>query len=154
MTKPNGWTGEQMRVMADELAHDLGGEGRYSKALRQAANDLEVKERFAGFYKVVEECGELLTVMGKLGPFPSGDHPDGAGHLYPRIQDELADVRAATKYFARHGGFNVAAIDAREANKVNRFEGWGLTGLRGDDQIDVKARAALSAAKGERDGCE
>lgn len=149
MTKPNGWTGEQMLEMASSL-DKLNSRGHADAAsmLRQAADHLKTTERFAGFFKVVEECGELLTVMGKLGPFPSGDHPDGAGHLYPRIQDELADVRAATKYFARHGGFNVAAIDAREANKVSRFEGWGLTGLRGNDQVDAKARAALSAAGG------
>jgi hypothetical protein len=31
----------QLRQMADELSHDAGGEGRYSVALRQAADDAE-----------------------------------------------------------------------------------------------------------------
>jgi NTP pyrophosphatase (non-canonical NTP hydrolase) len=92
---------------------------------------------YRGFYKLVEEMGELLTVLGKLGPFPSGKHPDGAGDLRARIQDELADVMAAARYFAKEGNFSHSELDKRAASKVAKFNEWGLTGIATADQIDA-----------------
>jgi NTP pyrophosphatase (non-canonical NTP hydrolase) len=87
------------------------------------------QDRWLGIYKVLEECGELTTVLGKLGPYPDGNHPDGAGNLVDRMQDELADVIAASTYFAKKNGLDVAYINARVAKKLATYEEWVLTGI-------------------------
>lgn len=44
----------QLRQMADDLARDLGGDGMYSEALRQAADDCEDAERYRQFLKLLD----------------------------------------------------------------------------------------------------
>jgi len=82
---------------------------------------------FKGYYKLVEEMGECLTVLGKLGPFPDGEHPDGNGHLYDRLRDELADVEAAVAYFRETNGLHDDGERFKE--KLEKFRHWGLTGI-------------------------
>jgi NTP pyrophosphatase (non-canonical NTP hydrolase) len=55
--------------------------------------------KYRSLFKLAEECGELVQVLGKIGVFPEGDHPDGRGHLHDRVKDEIADVAAALQYF-------------------------------------------------------
>jgi hypothetical protein len=40
----NRYPPHQLRQMADDLAHDLGGDGMYSQALRQASDDAEFRQ--------------------------------------------------------------------------------------------------------------
>lgn len=84
-----------------------------------------------GIGKLTEEIGELQQVIGKLIPFPTGDHPDGGPPLRLRLIDELADVRAALTYFA---GQNLTKEECsylmeRCGRKVLLFERWGLSGI-------------------------
>jgi NTP pyrophosphatase (non-canonical NTP hydrolase) len=85
------------------------------------------KRVFRGFFKLQEEMGELNQVMGKLGPFPDGKHPDGAKNLMKRLADEIADVRAAIDYFVGVNGIPVD--DDRHKEKLKKFTKWGLTGI-------------------------
>ena len=55
--------------------------------------------QWRGIHKLTEEIGELGQVIGKLGEFPSGNHPDGGPQLRQRLEEELADVEAAILYF-------------------------------------------------------
>lgn len=85
----------------------------------------------AGYFKIVEEMGECLAVLGKLGPFPKEDHPDGVGPVRPRLLLEIADVEAALRYFKMK---NLTAeereyLEGRVVFKLKRFNQWGLTGL-------------------------
>lgn len=82
-----------------------------------------------GIFKIVEESGELLQVLGKMGPFPDGDHPDGAGDLKIRAEREVADLYAALDYFVQANGLSETFIDARRAEKLDKFNNWGLTGI-------------------------
>lgn len=84
-------------------------------------------EVYRGIHKVIEECGELITELGKLGPFPHGRHPDGRGDLRNRVEDELADVTAAITYFASVN--NLTISHPRVVKKLKLFEQWGLTGI-------------------------
>jgi NTP pyrophosphatase (non-canonical NTP hydrolase) len=52
-----------------------------------------------GLNKLVEECGELVQVAGKLSAYPHPQvHPDGMGSLRARLMDECADVVAAIRF--------------------------------------------------------
>lgn len=84
-------------------------------------------EVFKGLFKLVEEMSECLVILGKLGPFPDGDHPDGKGHLYDRLREELVDVEAAIQYFRETNGF--AGDGLRYSDKIKKFRQWGLTGI-------------------------
>jgi len=85
--------------------------------------------QWQGIFKVLEECGELSTVLGKLGPYPDGNHPDGAGNLIDRLQDELGDVLAACTYFAQINNLDLEYIAKRKAKKEETYKGWILTGV-------------------------
>lgn len=84
-------------------------------------------EVYKGYFKLVEEIGEVLQNLGKLGPFITGDHPDGGGPIRPRLEKELVDLDAAITYFA---SVNDLLMDHdRRLDKLRKFKYWGLTGL-------------------------
>lgn len=91
-------------------------------------------EYWKGIFKVQEECGELVQALGKAGPFPVGDHPDGAGAMAPRLQDEIADVYAALDYFVteNRSQLDFDAINKRRTKKRDQFRAWGLDGIMKD----------------------
>lgn len=81
-----------------------------------------------GLAKLIEECGEVQQVAGKLVQYPhlqaSADlHPDGT-HLLTELQNELADVSAASAFVAERLGLDMPAIDARIARKLELFRSW------------------------------
>ncbi len=82
---------------------------------------------YHGYYKLVEEMGEALTDLGKLGPFPTGDHPDGKGPALERVSNELVDVEAAIQYFREVNGLSGNGL--KFAEKLTKFRKWGLTGI-------------------------
>ena len=83
-------------------------------------------ERWFGIHKLVEEMGELLQVIGKLGEYPEGDHPDGAGDLTVRLREELTDVKAAIAYFEERN--QIPEDRNRFLSKLSKFRKWGLAG--------------------------
>jgi len=87
-------------------------------------------EKWRGIFKLTEECGEMLQVIGKLGPYPTAPHPDGKGDLKLRLEEEIADVKAAIAYVESENGLDTKAIMKRSAAKLERFIGWVLTGIR------------------------
>lgn len=77
-----------------------------------------------GTSKVIEECGELLQVLGKLianGGKP--DHWDGT-NLHHRLVEELADVFAALTFFMEINGLDRELIEERAKLKLERFHKW------------------------------
>lgn len=98
--------------------------------------------KWHGIAKLMEEMGELQTVLGKLMAYPNGEHPDMryAPPLLNRLRDELADVLAATQFFIGHNltGEECEAIEARVAYKTRRLEEWqkngdGMAGVKVND---------------------
>lgn len=85
---------------------------------------------FFGIAKAIEEPGEFLTELGKLIAYPDGDHPDGEGHLYERVQNEGADAIAAITWFIlRNPEFNNEAFLARIDRKMIKYSGWAMAGV-------------------------
>lgn len=78
-----------------------------------------------GALKIQEECGELITALGKLLAFPDGQHP-AQGNIIANVEEEISDVSAAIEYFVQcnRGTMRVETITQRAANKLNRFIYW------------------------------
>lgn len=87
-----------------------------------------------GLYKLQEEMGELGQVLGKMGPFPHGGHPDGGPPLCARAEAEIADVLAALDYFVRVNRLDAGLIAAMRNVKLEKFHKWKLTGVPTEGQ--------------------
>lgn len=85
------------------------------------------QEKWRGIGKLIEECGEVLQLLGKVVPFPDGPHPDGKGALRDRLPVELADLRASMIYFEVSN--NLEILTDRTEEKLRQFRHWGLTGI-------------------------
>jgi len=109
---------------------------KWAEQNNAAGRRIHKKPRYSkrGGHKVTEEAGELLQVLGKLGPFPSGAHPDGRGDLRGRLEEEIADVEAALAYFAVRNGLDLKKIQQRRLMKIARFNHWDLTGVPADQE--------------------
>lgn len=77
-----------------------------------------------GLSKLVEECGEVQQVVGKLLQYPSGPHPDGKGKLSHRLENELADLQAAAAFVEMQLGLDRRRITIRAAQKLQQFLQW------------------------------
>lgn len=78
-----------------------------------------------GLTKLMEECGELVQVAAKLVAYPDGNHPDGAGDLFMRLEQEIADVIAACRFVSlKHNQVNFQYIASRIEDKVAMFQKW------------------------------
>lgn len=78
-----------------------------------------------GVAKLIEELGELTQILGKkLAYWHTNEHPDGAGPIALRIEEEMADVQAAIEFVTKQLGLDVDHIEARTWRKINTFETW------------------------------
>lgn len=77
-----------------------------------------------GLAKLIEECGEVIQVAGKLLAYPAGPHPDGQGDLSQRLEDEIADVMAAARFVAQTHGLSRDRIAARVFSKLALYDSW------------------------------
>lgn len=94
-----------------------------------------------GLAKLLEELGELAQVAAKrLAYFHTRDHPDGAGDLNERLQDEMGDVYAACGFVARQFGLDAGAIERRAWAKLATFERWHADADNGADCFHAERR--------------
>lgn len=78
-----------------------------------------------GLAKLIEECGELQQVAGKMLNYPDTDeHPDGKGSLKQRLMDEIGDVLAACDYVALRHGLPIQYLMNRRAMKLAQYQRW------------------------------
>jgi NTP pyrophosphatase (non-canonical NTP hydrolase) len=83
--------------------------------------------RWPGISKLVEECGEVLQVCGKLiGSRGEILHWDGT-NLREKLQEECADVLAAVSFVIRFCDLDDVAIQKRVYQKRALFEHWHAT---------------------------
>ncbi len=83
-------------------------------------------ERWRGIHKLIEECGEVLQVCGKLGAFPDGEHPSG-DLIARQLIDELTDLHAAMFYFMEENGLTFDP--ERFKDKLQKYDNWILSGV-------------------------
>lgn len=79
-----------------------------------------------GTSKLIEECGEILQVLGKLiGSSGEIMHWDGTD-LREKLVEELADVGAALAFFMQRNMTpeEIRRINARVKEKYATFERW------------------------------
>lgn len=77
-----------------------------------------------GISKLIEECGEVQQVAGKLiASHGAVNHWDGT-NLKERLESELGDLQAAIQFVVRHNALDVVAIEKRRIEKLMLFEKW------------------------------
>jgi NTP pyrophosphatase (non-canonical NTP hydrolase) len=97
-----------------------------------------------GLAKMIEECGEvqvelgqLIQVAGKrLAFYYTDQHPDGGLPLTERLENEIADVTAACKFFAQRHGLNLERILQRFDEKMATFEAREALESNNQDAVD------------------
>lgn len=78
-----------------------------------------------GLAKVMEECGELIQIAAKKIAYPDTDeHPDGKGSMKERLEDEIADVIAATTFITENFNLDEYRIYMRAGVKIRLFRYW------------------------------
>jgi NTP pyrophosphatase (non-canonical NTP hydrolase) len=92
-----------------------------------------MKTIFKGINNLNEELGELQQVIGKLHAYPTGEHPDGKGHLYIRLEEEIADVLAAIGHVIDNNlEVSLDKITKRVEEKMDLFDSWDMSGINVD----------------------
>lgn len=77
-----------------------------------------------GLSKLIEECGEVMQIAGKLLAYPDGKHPDGKGDLRRRLEDELADLGAAIQFTIEAQHLVGGDVWIRRNEKLATFRAW------------------------------
>lgn len=93
------------------------------------------KPRWTGIAKLVEECGEVIQVCGKLmaypdGNHPDGNHPDGKGNLETRLMEEMGDLHAALEFVEYNNSLSNVVINSRRVEKIRLFKKWEMAGIK------------------------
>lgn len=99
-----------------------------------------MKERMlhGGLAKLVEELGECGQIVGKMLQYPDADfHPDSATFDNPkpmsqRLEEEIADVLAATRYVGEQHALDEQRIIERAERKYAQYVAWGNEGEAGE----------------------
>lgn len=81
-------------------------------------------KKWAGISKLIEECGEVLQVCGKIIAMRSERIHFSGVDLKKQLEDELGDVLAAIEFVTRHSVLDANRIEARVASKLALFEKW------------------------------
>jgi len=88
-----------------------------------------------GLAKVAEECAEVIQVVGKIIA-ANGEpaHWDGSD-LRARLEDEIADARAAMQFVVTENGLDANRMADRTAAKIGLFRGWHAGHTDGSAQV-------------------
>lgn len=91
-----------------------------------------------------------MTVLAKLEAYPDGDHPDGAGNLYARLEEEIADVYGAMLIVANNLNLSNGYIARRSRQKYDLFNGWMLERPGMPDPLNEAMLEGIKRHKSER----
>lgn len=81
-------------------------------------------DHWPGLSKLIEECGEVMQVAGKIiATNGVAGHWDGSD-LRERLQDELGDLLAAVTFVGEINGLNQDAVFDRAEKKEALFRRW------------------------------
>lgn len=89
-----------------------------------------------GLAKVIEECGEVQQVAGKLiGNDGESNHWDGTD-LRKRMEDELSDLIAAATWMAAYNELDHARMETRMDRKLALFDEWHAEHLQIESETE------------------
>ena len=95
-----------------------------------------------GLAKLLEELGELSQVAAKkLAYFHTDEHPDGAGSLSLRMEQEMGDVCGAILFVADEFGLDREAINGRALAKLSMFRAWHSDATNGAEAFHAAPAA-------------
>ena len=77
-----------------------------------------------GLAKLIEECGEVIQVGGKVLQVGSIDAEHWSGVLRTMMEDELADLQAAIEFVIEINRLNKIKIGLRRSKKLKKFRSW------------------------------
>lgn len=79
-----------------------------------------------GLSKLIEECGEVIQIAGKLMATNGEAEHWSENNLYARLEEEIGDVLAAVGFLVDHNARKLVwdNIDQRRADKRHVFERW------------------------------
>jgi NTP pyrophosphatase (non-canonical NTP hydrolase) len=83
-------------------------------------------DKWNGLSKLIEECGEVIQVAGKIiGASGAEEHWDGS-NLPQRLLEELGDLQAAIFFITAHYDHTLACakVRVRAIEKFTKFEEW------------------------------
>jgi NTP pyrophosphatase (non-canonical NTP hydrolase) len=81
-------------------------------------------DEWNGLSKLIEECGEVLQVAGKIiGAEGETLHWDGTD-LRERLTKEMGDLIAAVEYVTVKNELDIAAMRAQADSKLTLFRRW------------------------------
>ena len=87
------------------------------------SGDFSIGSRhWPGVSKLIEECGEVLQVAGKLMQ-TGATYWDGT-NLKERLEEELADLQAAIEFVACHNDLAADRIGRHVDEKIALFNKW------------------------------
>lgn len=97
-----------------------------------------------GLAKLIEECGEVMKAFGglvqvlgkKLAYYHTDEHPDGAGSLKERLENEIGDVLAACHMVTHTHELDPKRIAERRMQKIKLFHEWHMMKDNNKDGID------------------
>lgn len=80
-----------------------------------------------GLAKLIEECGELLQIAGKMVQYPELQHegytPHPSGYnLRGRLEEEIGDVIASVYYVIDELNLSNRAVEKRVEQKLSLFK--------------------------------
>jgi NTP pyrophosphatase (non-canonical NTP hydrolase) len=94
-----------------------------------------------GRNKLMEECGELVQILAKKNALPEDCdiHWDQKGSVAGRMEEEIADVIAASIYVIENNKLNQGAIQRRVEKKLATYAEWAAgIGIELPGEHDVK----------------
>ena len=80
-------------------------------------------KEWPGVSKLIEECGELVQVLGKLIQ-SRGEREHWSGDLVLMAEDEIGDVLAAIRFVIKHSCLRDKETADRSSSKMLKFEEW------------------------------
>lgn len=81
-------------------------------------------DHWPGASRIIEECGELLQVLGKLqGAGGRAEHWDGSD-LPQRLVEEIGDVQAALAFFVQMNNLPEWLVRERRQEKFEQYVDW------------------------------
>lgn len=81
-------------------------------------------KKWPGLSKLVEECGEVVQVIGKLMGSRGNDLHWNVPSLKAALEDEVADLLAACDYVMEKCWLNIEHITTRRQRKLETYRTW------------------------------